>query len=102
MTATDRTYTEAVSEFGRQMAELRGEVTTGLTKLEGAMANLTTIVEAGNAARINEAAELRKDVDDHETRMRRLEERRTITPRELWGVVSGAAGIAIAIVALFF
>jgi hypothetical protein len=100
--STDKTYTEAVSEFGRQMAELRGEVTTGLTELRGAVNNLTTIVESGNAARVAEHAEVRKDVDDHEHRIRALEARRTITPRELWGVVSGVAGLAIAAFALIF
>lgn len=98
---TDKSYTEAMAEVGTQMAELRGEVTTGLAEVKGSITALTAVVEAGNSARIAENAEMRKDVDDHEGRLRVLEARRTITPRELWSVVSGVAALAIAAVALF-
>lgn len=96
MTA-ERTYTEAVSEFGEGMARLEGKLDTGMAKLEGALNTLTQAVESGNAARVAEAANLRKDVDDHETRIRTLEDRRTITPLGLWSVVLGAIAAVAAI-----
>lgn len=38
---------------------------------------------------------------DHESRLRRLEERRTIEPKELWGAVVGAAGLVLTVVTLW-
>ncbi|MFW7414767.1 hypothetical protein [Demequina sp. SO4-18] len=86
---TDRTYTEAVSEFGERMARLEGKLDTGLAKMSGSLDTLTQAVEAGNAARAAESAELRKDVDDHEHRVRSLE-------KFMWKAVGlGAGGGAI-------
>lgn len=119
----DRTYTEAMAEVGTQMAEMRGEFKTGLAELSGAVKTLTTTVEAGNAARMAESAELRKDVDDHELRLREAAADRArirdenaeirrelaevrnlprITPKGAWGVGATVAGIAVAVLALIF
>lgn len=99
---TDRTYTEAVAEFGEGMARLEGKLDKGMAEVKGAITNLTTAVEAGNAARIAEAAELRKDVDDHEMRLRKnaediadLKARPAITPKGMWAAVLGGGTLLI-------
>lgn len=85
---TDKSYTEAMAEVGTQMARLEGKLDTGLAELNGSVKALTTVVEAGNQARIDEARELRKDVDDHETRIRSLESL-------VWKAMGGAVVLSL-------
>jgi exonuclease VII small subunit len=116
---TDRTYTEAVSEFGQVVARLEGKFDTGMAELKGSINTLTQAVELGNAARVAEVADLRKDVDDHEVRIRELAREHTadisnarseiakirarphVTPKGMWAAIASGltmAGVLVAIV----
>jgi hypothetical protein len=99
---SDPTYTETVTQ-------LRGDMREGFAEIKGQLSGLTQAVEASNRARIAEAEELRKDVDDHEERIRQQDrdinrvatrvahvEATSVTPRKLWGVAAGLLGLMIA------
>lgn len=80
----------------------------GFARVEGTIKALAEEVRAANLARAAENVELRKDVDDHEHRMRTLEDRMAkqearpmITPKGAWGVAATVLGLVIAAVALF-
>lgn len=85
----NQTYTETVSN-------LRGDMREGFAELKGEISSLRQSIDAGNTARITETFELRKDVDDHETRIRSVEQRKTVAPMTLWGIVLGFASFVTA------
>ena len=96
------TYTETVSN-------LRGDMREGFARIEGEIHGLRQSIEAGNRAHAADANELRKDVDDHEFRLRRhddrlstLDSRPHITPKGMWGVSISVAGLIIGAIAVIF
>lgn len=106
---TEKSYTEAVAEFGAQMAELRGEAREGFATINGRLDTLITQQEAANTARMSDIADLRIDRDDHEVRIRSLETRMSdeearprITPKGAWAVALAVAGLAVGVLALVF
>ena len=84
------------------VATLRGEMREGFARIDGRLETLTHAIEAANAARAAETAELRKDVDDHESRLRTQAEDivavkaiadKAVTPAKLWAVAAGAGAV---------
>lgn len=71
-----------------------------LVRLEGTVNTLSQKVDGLVTELRQDAHEVRKDVDDHEARIRILEARRTVTPLGLWSVVLGAIGGLAAIVGI--
>ena len=97
-----RSYTDTVSD-------LRGDMREGFARIEGEIHGLRQSIEAGNRAHVADANELRKDVDDHEARLRRhgdhialLYARPHVTPKGMWGVSLSVAALIIAAVAAIF
>lgn len=89
------------------VATLRGEMREGFARIDGRLETLTHAIEAANAARAAETAELRKDVDDHETRLRMQGDElakvkaiaeKAVTPAKLWTVAASFAALVIAAV----
>lgn len=112
--STDITYTAAVSEFGERMARMEGKLDTGLAEVTGAVNTLNQSIRNSDRARLTEATEVRKDLADHEERIRRHDrditavatrtahvEATAVTPRQLWGAVFSAIGGAGGLVFLW-
>lgn len=98
--------------------ELRGEMREGFARIEGVINALAEEVRAANLARAAENIEVRKDVEDHEARIRSLEaanqaraseaaelradaedrenrlrevsDRKYVSPMALWSTITGA------------
>jgi len=97
-----RSYTDTVSD-------LRGDMREGFARIGGEIHGLRQSIEASNRTHASEANELRKDVDDHESRIRRhgdhialLYARPHVTPKGMWGVSLSVAALIIAAVAAIF
>ena len=97
-----RSYTDTVSD-------LRGDMREGFARIEGEIHGLRQAIESSNRAHVADANELRKDVDDHEFRLRRhddrlatLDSRPHITPKGMWGVSLSVAMLIIAAIAAIF
>jgi len=82
--------------------ELRGEMREGFAEIKGEIKALAQVVVSGNDARAAETSELRKDVDDHEDRIRALEAKPTVTPKGLWAVVVSVVTVAGTVIGIIY
>lgn len=82
------------------MSDPNATVKELLVRLEGKFETLETKIDGWLQAQDQAARDMRDDLKDHELRLRDLESRKTISPLQLWTVVSGGLLVAVAIVTL--
>jgi hypothetical protein len=82
----------------------RPDVVAGSSPDDSTLVVLTRLEAKVDVALAHHGASIdahRREIDDHEGRLRRLEERRTISPRELWGAVGSGAAFVLVVVNLW-
>ncbi len=112
MTA-DRTYTEAVSEFGERMARMEGKLDTGLAELTGSIKELTVLTKASDEARVAQSTIHSKDIESVKEQQRQLDkdngalatrishvEATSVTLKQLLGGIAVAIGAAVGLMQL--
>lgn len=83
--------------------ELR-KVSAGYGELAGKLDTAMSMHAIRFDALGRELADLRREIIDHEHRLRAIEQKPVVTPRAMWaalGTLTGLVSVAIAIVALF-
>ena len=90
-----------VEQVETALAALGGELKTEIASLRGDVQTLTAELRLDREARARADAEHDRVHKDQEDRIRRLEAVRTVTPLQLWTVVSGAVLTAAAIAGIW-
>ena len=74
---------------------------SGFAEVGGKLDTLIAKYEAAEQSRSQDRALADERHRDHEQRLRKVESRKTISPLQLWTVISGGALVVVAVVALF-
>lgn len=84
------------------MSTPTADLTAGLSPEAALLVAFTRLEGKVDVALVQHSAEIKAETtrgDDHERRLRALESKPTITPRQLWTTIAPAATIAIALAA---
>jgi hypothetical protein len=79
-----------------EIAKLEGRMDKGFAELNGRLDTMISEARAEREARRASAEAQQKQLDDHEDRLRAVEDRKTIAPWQLWLVASSCLGLVIA------